>query len=132
MIRPYGKQRHRARPWIALVVAYVLVLQAMMAGLLAGAATASAGSAAAIICHSGDAATIPDHSGQQPGHSHIPSCCVLGCNMSGASTVPPPNAPSLAALRTFVRATVSPHAPDRIVPRRQQTLRSPRGPPPVA
>jgi hypothetical protein len=131
MIRSFGKQRHRARPWIALAAAYMLVLQVVMSGLAAGTAAGSVWSAIPSICSSGGANT-PDGSGQQPDHSHLPPCCILGCNMSGPSNASPPDVPWLPALRTFARAAISPFARDRIALRREPTLRSPRGPPPIA
>jgi hypothetical protein len=131
MTRSFGKQRHRARPWIALAAAYMLVLEVILSGLMAGAAAGSVWSAVPSICSFGGATTVPDGSGQQSDHAHLPPCCVLGCDMFSPSTAPPVGVASLPAPRPSVRAAIRPFARDRIALRREQTLHSPRGPPRV-
>ena len=129
MISSFGNRRRRLRPWIALGVVYLLVFQAVMFGLAAGAMAGSVGAAISDICGSEDATTGHDGSGQQPRHAHLPPCCMPGCTMFGASAAPPPAAPSLVVARISTHAAIRPFARDRIDIRRAQTLPSPRGPP---
>jgi len=129
MFRSFGNKRQRARPWIALGVAYLLVFQAIMFSLTAGAMAGSVASAISDICTSQGETTGHDGSGQQPHHTHLPPCCMPGCAMFGASAAPPPTAPSLAVPRISAHAAFSPFARDRVDIKRTQTLRSPRGPP---
>ena len=129
MFRSFGNKWQRARPWIALGVAYLLVFQAVMFSLATGAMAGSAAWAISDICSSEGATTDHDGSGQQPHHAHLPPCCMPGCTMFGASAAPPPDAPSLVVPRIWAHAAISPFARDRIDIRRAQTLRSPRGPP---
>jgi len=129
MFRSFGDKQQRARPRIALGVAYLLVLQAIMSSLAAGAMAGSVGSAMSDICSSESAATGHDGSGQRSHHAHLPPCCMPGCTMFGASAAPPPDAPSLVVPRIWAHAAIRPFARDRIDIRRAQTLRSPRGPP---
>ena len=129
MVRSFGNKRQRARPWIALGVAYLLAFQAIMFSLAAGAMAGSVGSAISDICSSQGETAGHDGSGQQPRHTHLPPCCMPGCTMFGASAAPSPDAPSLVVPRISAHAAIRPFARDRIDIRRAQTLRSPRGPP---
>jgi hypothetical protein len=93
MIRSFGKQRHRARPWIALAAAYMLVLQVVMSGLAAGTAAGSVWSAIPSICSSGGrehsrwlgaaarslASSALLHSGLQ--HVRPEQCIAAGCTL---------------------------------------------------
>jgi len=129
MIRFFGHQRPQARRWVALGAAYLLVLQAIISGISAGAATATAGAAVPAICSSAHATTGPGGSGPQPDRSHHPPCCVLGCNLSGPSAATPPGVASLPAPRATVGVAALPVRRDPVDLRREHRRPSPRGPP---
>jgi hypothetical protein len=126
MLRSFGHRRHQARRWVALGAAYLLMLQAVISGISAGAV---AGPPVPAICSSVHAAAGLDGSSRQPDHSHLPRCCALGCNMSGPSTVAPPGAAWLPVRRTFVDAAPSPFGRDRVDLQREHVRPGPRGPP---
>lgn len=76
--------------WIALVAAYVLLIQALFGAFAIGA---SAGPlidqpGGAIICAPLGAVPAPDGS-PLPASHHLPDCCLTGCMMFGAAILPP-------------------------------------------
>ena len=85
--------RHRAgtRRWVALAAAYLIVLQAIFAGLASGANAASFSldrSLAMTLCAGGDQ---PMNQGDGAAAHELMSCCMLGCAFTGAGA---PAAPS--------------------------------------
>ncbi|MGJ4947228.1 DUF2946 family protein [Bradyrhizobium sp. HKCCYLS20291] len=131
MFRVFGNKRRKARSCVALGLAYLLVFQAMMFSHAAGAMAGSAELAILDICSSEGNTTSHDGSGRQHHQTHIPTCCLTGGAMFGASAAPPPVL-SLAVPRMSAQAAAfSPFARDRIHIRRTQSLCSPRGPPVV-
>ncbi|CAN7641470.1 hypothetical protein [Bosea sp. LjRoot237] len=73
------------RRWVALAAAYLVVLQAIFAGLTSGANAASFSldrSLAMTLCAGGDM-PIGQSDGTAAAHE-LMSCCMLGCAFSGA------------------------------------------------
>ena len=70
------------------LAAYLIVLQAVLAGLALGAAPVAA-DPLSIICNAAASDSSP---AQQPdrGHKSLPGCCVSGCPMLSGWTAPPP------------------------------------------
>ncbi|SFC61740.1 hypothetical protein SAMN05428997_10910 [Bosea sp. CRIB-10] len=80
------------RRWVALAAAYLVVLQAIFAGLASGANAASFSldrSLAMTLCAPGETAGPTGH-GEAAAHE-LMSCCMLGCAFSGTGA---PAAPS--------------------------------------
>ncbi|MFG1462526.1 hypothetical protein V5F77_06460 [Xanthobacter sp. DSM 24535] len=73
------------RACTALAAAYLLVLQILVAGLLAGtlAARAAGPSEAGIILCTSSAAHSGDTQDDGSGKAHLPPCCSFGCPMVG-------------------------------------------------
>jgi hypothetical protein len=80
-----------SRRWVAIAAAYLLVLQAIFAGLASGAKAASISldrELALTLCAPGDTATASaDHGGAGAQHADQ-SCCALGCPMSAGGQPP--------------------------------------------
>lgn len=105
-----------ARRWVAIAAAYLLVLQAVFAGLASGAQAGGVAldrSLAMTLCAPGE---MPVASGGDQGASHHDrsDCCVLGCALSGGG-LPAPAASFLpvvhrpADLIAFARHLDAPH-----------------------
>lgn len=80
-----------ARRWVALAAAYLLVLQAVFAGLASGAQAGGVTldrSLAMTLCAPGE---MPVTSGGDQGTPHHDrmNCCVLGCALSGGGLPAP-------------------------------------------
>lgn len=72
------------RRWVALTAAYLVVLQAIFAGLASGANAASFSldrSLAMTLCAGGDQ---PMSQGDGAATHELMSCCMLGCAFTGA------------------------------------------------
>src|SRR5688572_5233625 len=81
----------RGRAWssaIAVLAAYLLVVQAAVGGLAqaAAAAPARADFFGGIICSAGAPKHVPDLPADR---SHSPNCCTLGCGMAAPVALPP-------------------------------------------
>lgn len=129
MFRSAGLKLQRARPWIALGLAYLLAHQVVMFGLAARAMAGSVAATVSAVCGSDGATSEDDGSGGQPVHSHLLPCCAPSCAIFGASGLPPPTTPSLAPVRTLADTAVGAFTRDRVEIRRAQMVGSPRGPP---
>lgn len=103
------------KDWTALVAAYVLVLQVVVAGLAAGLATGAMAAPApkgpgAVLCHgAADAGTLPT-TGDGPA-AHGAPCCIMGCATLGPLAAPPPADAALPA-RPFASAARMPRGQD--------------------
>ncbi|MBR3191246.1 hypothetical protein [Bosea sp. (in: a-proteobacteria)] len=81
------------RRWVALAAAYLVVLQAIFAGLTSGANAASFSldrSLAITLCAPGETAGPTGH-GEAAAHE-LMSCCMLGCAFSGTGAPAAPSA----------------------------------------
>ncbi len=79
-----GRRRAGLRRWVALAAAYIVVLQAIFAGLASGANAASFSldrSLAMTLCAGGDVPAAPDNGAAT--HEQ-PLCCAIGCSLSGS------------------------------------------------
>lgn len=120
------------RPWVALAAGYLLVIQALLAGLaVAGhAVAAEAGSLAAVICTADGVRTGADPGGD-PAEPHRMSCCLIGCSNAGPGVAPP------SALGSVVpgpgrAAGRRPAMPvGQVVAEHRRSPRSTRAPPPA-
>lgn len=79
----------------ALVAAYLLVLQSTLGAFAFGLSpdASQLDAFGNIICTHDGAAELP---GGDPHQQHMPTCCMLGCNMVSAAHAPPPEAAALA------------------------------------
>lgn len=79
----------RARSWVAIVAAYVLVLQGLFGAIVSGQSLAPAlldRAAHLTLCAPGaQSAPLP---GEEPA-PHLPACCLLGCAWVGTAHAPP-------------------------------------------
>ena len=117
----------RLRPLIAVLTAYALALQVLLAGVGAALAPANAGDAfdLSVICH-----TDQEESPAAPGAKHThQSCCIL-CGVSLLS-VPPPSSQFVAYPRIAGRWIVPPRALALAAPHLSSPRQS-RGPPHAA
>ena len=75
---------------VALVAAYLLLLQSTLGAFAFGAGPTAAQIDAFgnVICTHEGAAQLP---GGNPQPSHMPACCVLGCSMVSTAFAPPPD-----------------------------------------
>ncbi|HEV2508073.1 hypothetical protein [Bosea sp. (in: a-proteobacteria)] len=119
----------RARPWVAIIAAYVLVLQGLFGAVVSGQSLAPAlldRAAHLTLCAPGSqSAPLP---GEEPA-PHLPACCLLGCAWIGAAYAPPdrPSLPESAEPRaTIVRFD---DLTGRPLPGRERLAARPRGPP---
>ncbi|KRE13143.1 hypothetical protein ASE66_22080 [Bosea sp. Root483D1] len=119
----------RARSWVAIVAAYVLVLQGLFGAVVSGQNLAPAlldRAAHLTLCAPGaESVPLP---GQEPA-PHLPACCLLGCAWIGAAYAPPDRAisfdepaPRIALVR-FDGLTALP------LPGQERLAARPRGPP---
>lgn len=80
-----GRRKAGTRRWVALAAAYLVVLQAIFAGLASGANAASFSldrSLAMTLCAGGDQ-PMSQSDGAAATHE-LMTCCMLGCAFSGA------------------------------------------------
>jgi len=81
-----------SRRWVAILAAYLLVLQAVFTGLTSGAHAASMSldrSLALALCAPGEM-PAPSASDQGTAQHDRTSCCVIGCALSGGGGLPAP------------------------------------------
>lgn len=79
-----GHRKAGMRRWVALAAAYLVVLQAIFAGLASGANAASFSldrSLAMTLCAGGDQ---PMSQSEGAAAHELMSCCMLGCAFTGA------------------------------------------------
>ncbi|GLK68209.1 hypothetical protein [Hansschlegelia plantiphila] len=118
-----------------MLAAYLLVVQAMLTGMTLGAqgaegAEASGGLFAQVICHP-SGATI-EGAPQPIKHTGLPTCCSIGCVMSGGGMAPPPTALFAAPGRTDEPAMLAAGAAEISVAVLERSPRSTRAPPRLA
>lgn len=102
---PAGHRTPGPRRWVALAAAYLIVLQAVFAGLASGANAASFSldrSLAMTLCAGGEAPANSDSSAA--GHEQ-PLCCTVGCSLSAGGAPAGP-----ADFLPIVHRTVDPVA----------------------
>ncbi|MFC7399148.1 DUF2946 family protein [Chelatococcus sp. GCM10030263] len=117
--------------WVALGVAYLVVVQMLVTGIALGAQAAPSRQLSTVICTFHGTATAPDGTGQPPDHAHLPACCVLGCSMFGPTVAPPPAMASMLVPRQIARAPVFAFADQPPPPEERRTPGNPRAPPHV-
>lgn len=123
-----------SRSRLALVVAYMLVLQALLGATLLGASAAAdaAGLPAGVICGPGDAASVPARPRSPAESAHPLDCCTTACPMVAPLATPTADAPGLPSLLLRWMPSV-PAAPAQHVARlADHTLPNPRAPPRIA
>ena len=119
----------RARHWVAIVAAYVLVLQGLFGAALSGQSLAPAlldRAAHLTLCAPGaESVPLP---GEEPA-PHLPACCLLGCAWAGAAYAPPdrPALPESAEPRTTILRFADLAEPP--LPGQERLAARPRGPP---
>ena len=79
------------RTWVALAACYLLVVQAMVAGLsvTGHAAQIAGGPFASVVCTPEGARPAPG-GGRVPAGQHHMGCCLIGCSVTGPTVAPPP------------------------------------------
>jgi hypothetical protein len=127
---PRLRRSQRMRPWIAMVVAYALVLQVALSGMLASRVIAADNvslDSQFSICHSSSKADDSQQGGAgepQNGQTH----CLLCVLVSGSSAVLPASyASTIVTVETA--SGVDPRSDDRIDEYHSPTGQYPRGPP---
>lgn len=113
-----AKRADWRRSAIALLAAYVLVLQTTLTALASGLAAQPDPFLAHPLCAPGQ--TAPADPAQQGGKTDLPACCAALC-LSLATTLPPPNAPTIAALPAPRFATFSHARADEAAPAAPRT-----------
>jgi hypothetical protein len=85
------RQSTASRRWVAIIAAYLLVLQAVFTGLASGAHAASMSldrSLALALCAPGEM-PAPSASDQGTAQHDRTTCCVIGCALSGGGLATP-------------------------------------------
>jgi hypothetical protein len=116
--------RTNGRPWIAMILAYVLALQAIFAALVGAqhAVAASGSTDVAVICFGMGAAQADDEDGTAPQRLHQGSCtvCAFGGMPALEAVVAFALAPSSAAPLDHPRIAAGPAAIRLRTPRLSQ------------
>ena len=119
----------RARPWVAIVAAYVLVLQGLFGAVVSGQSLAPAlldRAAHLTLCAPGaQSAPLP---GEEPA-PHLPACCLLGCAWIGAAYAPPDRSALLEEVEAGVTIVSFDDLTGRPLPGQERLAARPRGPP---
>ncbi|CAN7367544.1 hypothetical protein [Bosea sp. LjRoot237] len=119
----------RARSWVAIIAAYVLVLQGLFGAVVSGQSLAPAlldRAAHLTLCASG-AASLP-LPGEEPA-PHLPACCLLGCAWIGAAYAPPDRAAQPESAEPRATVVRFDDLAGRPLPGRERLAARPRGPP---
>lgn len=119
----------RARSWVAIIAAYVLVLQGLFGAVVSGQSLAPAlldRAAHLTLCAPGaQSAPLP---GEEPA-PHLPACCLLGCAWIGAAYAPP-DRPSLPdGVEPGITIVGFGDLIERPLPGQERLAARPRGPP---
>jgi hypothetical protein len=127
MLRLWRREMQK-RPWLAVVTAYVVASQVLLAGIAAADMQIASGfpDAGLIICSEHAPAGVPDGSGKAPGgHALCPLCVFANVAAGGALAAAAPFGPPVFLAFAIARL------PDRaqIIRHRTPTGHSPRGPP---
>ncbi|MCV9934737.1 hypothetical protein OIU35_00030 [Boseaceae bacterium BT-24-1] len=119
----------RARSWVAIVAAYVLVLQGLFGAVVSGQSLAPAlldRAAHLTLCAPGsESVPLP---GQEP-TPHLPACCLLGCAWIGAAYAPPARAAVVEAVVPRATLVWFDDLAGRPLPWQERLAARPRGPP---
>lgn len=124
------RQPFATRLTVALLAAYVLVLQALLGGALAGRHAGLQALDAAIhltLCDPGGTGAAQPSDGKAP--AHLPDCCAQGCQATGTGLAPTAMAVALAYPRTSLAQPRPPTADSSAHPRPERSVASPRAPP---
>lgn len=119
--------RQRGRPWVAIVAAYLLVMQALLVGFTSGASTAPAqlDIFGHVLCAPGGG----DDGDGSTDHQHGLHCHALGCGMC-PTVLPAQPAIRLAEVPSRPMPAASAGA-DRVASDHDRLLAKPRAPPPL-
>jgi hypothetical protein len=129
-----NRRRQGRDIWVALGVAYLVVVQMLVTGIALGAQAApnpQAGLSTVICSFHETATTGPDGTGQPSDHAHLPACCVLGCSMFGPTVAPPPSIAGMLVPRQIARAPVFAFADQPPLAGERRSSGNPRAPPHV-
>ncbi|MFC3693887.1 DUF2946 family protein [Chenggangzhangella methanolivorans] len=111
-----------------VLAAYLVVLQAVLAGVALGAAPAAADPFGVLCRTIADETSAPDDGGSDKSHKALPDCCVSGCALHAVAAAPRdvqivPDVPQV--LGGTERLWADALAP----PAQKRTPRNPRAPP---
>jgi len=122
-----GSFPQKRNAWVAIVAAYILLLQAVLGSPMLGAAADPLRVGAfGVICSTTGAGAEADQPGL-PQH-HLPDCCLNGCLMSGMAALPgAETAPFVAPSR--LESSAIPPAADVALSFRRDHTANPRAPP---
>jgi hypothetical protein len=119
--------RHKGSSfWVALVAAYVLVLQSTFGALALGAGP---GDMMLDVFGNPLCITGTDQQGSDIDHAKMPNCCVLGCGMFTPVSSAPPETASLRHEWTGSFAILVPLSASDMVRSPEHDPGSPRAPP---
>ncbi|KQZ80928.1 hypothetical protein ASD64_10880 [Mesorhizobium sp. Root157] len=112
---------------VALAAAWFLVMQSVLGAFAsaAGPQSAQLDAFGNVICTHGAIGELPD----SPQQKHVPSCCVLGCNLAASVLAGPPAASALSVELAFEAVAFVPAAPDHLAFERPRSPSNPRAPP---
>jgi hypothetical protein len=111
----------------AFAVAYLLVLQSVL-----GAFASAAGPRAVQLDAFGNVICTHEGVSEQPGdplQKHMPTCCVLGCNLAASPLAGPPDAAALPAVFVFESVSFAVATVDHLAFERSRSPLNPRAPP---
>jgi hypothetical protein len=119
----------RARSWVAIIAAYVLVLQGLFGAVVSGQSLAPAlldRAAHLTLCAPGAQSTPLPGEGPAP---HLPACCLLGCAWIGAAYAPPDRPALPESNEPGVTIVDFNDLAGRPLPGQERLAARPRGPP---
>lgn len=119
------------RAWLALATCYLLVVQAMVAGLSVTGHAAAGGALAAVICTPDGVRAVPGDGGV-PARSQPMSCCLIGCSAAGPTVAPPPATDAVLAAPSAASSRLEIAPPGATVPGQRWSPGSARAPPATA
>jgi hypothetical protein len=114
----------------AFAVVWFLVLQSVL-----GAFASAAGPQAAQLDAFGNVICTHEGVSEQPGdplQKHMPTCCVLGCNIAASVLSSPPDASGLPLIVVFEAVSFAVPTGDHLAFERPRSPSIPRAPPAVA
>ena len=119
----------RARSWVAIIAAYVLVLQGLFGAVVSGQSLAPAlldRATHLTLCAPGsESVPVP---GEEPA-PHLPACCLLGCAWIGTAYAPPDRPALLEEVEAGVTIVSFDDLTGRPLPGQERLAARPRGPP---
>lgn len=119
----------KARSWVAIIAAYVIVLQGLFGAVVSGQSLAPVlldRAAHLTLCAPG-AESVPTP-GEEPA-PHLPACCLLGCAWIGAAYAPPDRAALLETVEPSATIVRFDDPAGRPLPGQERLAARPRGPP---